>query len=181
MLVAEVEAKGLGATPVEGQRLQYSAANDAGEVESTVTWVGLVILVVSASALLSIAQLRDPGAEANERYPLVRYNGQPIAARIKHKYVFTPPPARLVGKVTSQLRDTPLSGATITVASISGARQSASAIGEERDPGAITAPESGAKYAQATKATMRPPISSRPTRTGSASSRSICSRSTGPW
>jgi preprotein translocase subunit SecA len=30
---AEVEAKGLGATPVEGQRLQYSAANDAGEVE----------------------------------------------------------------------------------------------------------------------------------------------------
>ena len=30
---AEVEAKGLGAQPVEGQRLQYSAANDAGEVE----------------------------------------------------------------------------------------------------------------------------------------------------
>ena len=30
--------------------------------------------------MLSIAQLRDPGAEANERYPLVRYNGQPIAA-----------------------------------------------------------------------------------------------------
>jgi len=31
--VAQVEAKGLGAAPVEGQRLQYSAANDAGEVE----------------------------------------------------------------------------------------------------------------------------------------------------
>ena len=31
--VTQVEAKGLGATPVEGQRLQYSAANDAGEVE----------------------------------------------------------------------------------------------------------------------------------------------------
>ncbi|MEX0152475.1 preprotein translocase subunit SecA [Microbacterium sp. LMI1-1-1.1] len=30
---AEVEAKGLTAAPVEGQRLQYSAANDAGEVE----------------------------------------------------------------------------------------------------------------------------------------------------
>jgi xanthine dehydrogenase YagR molybdenum-binding subunit len=30
--------------------------------------------------VLSIAQLRDPGSEANERYPLVRYNGQPIAA-----------------------------------------------------------------------------------------------------
>jgi len=32
-VAAEVEAKGLGAVPVEGQRLQYSAANDAGEVE----------------------------------------------------------------------------------------------------------------------------------------------------
>jgi xanthine dehydrogenase YagR molybdenum-binding subunit len=30
--------------------------------------------------VLSIAQLRDPSAEANERYPLVRYHGQPIAA-----------------------------------------------------------------------------------------------------
>ncbi|WP_322409569.1 preprotein translocase subunit SecA [Microbacterium invictum] len=30
---AEVEAKGLGAVPLEGERLQYSAANDAGEVE----------------------------------------------------------------------------------------------------------------------------------------------------
>ena len=30
--------------------------------------------------LLSIAQLRDPCVEANERYPLVRYHGQPIAA-----------------------------------------------------------------------------------------------------
>jgi len=30
---AQVEAKGLTAAPVEGQRLEYSAANDAGEVE----------------------------------------------------------------------------------------------------------------------------------------------------
>lgn len=30
--------------------------------------------------ILSIAQLRDPTVEANERYPLVRYHGQPIAA-----------------------------------------------------------------------------------------------------
>ena len=30
--------------------------------------------------ILSIAQLRDPSVEANERYPLVRYHGQPIAA-----------------------------------------------------------------------------------------------------
>ncbi|KAA9111198.1 preprotein translocase subunit SecA [Microbacterium rhizomatis] len=31
--IPQVEAKGLGAVPVEGQRLEYSAANDAGEVE----------------------------------------------------------------------------------------------------------------------------------------------------
>lgn len=31
--VTQVEAKGLGAQPVESQRLQYTAANDAGEVE----------------------------------------------------------------------------------------------------------------------------------------------------
>ena len=30
--------------------------------------------------VLSIAQLRDPSIEANERFPLVRYHGQPIAA-----------------------------------------------------------------------------------------------------
>jgi xanthine dehydrogenase YagR molybdenum-binding subunit len=30
--------------------------------------------------VLSIAQLRDPSVEANERYPLVRYHGQPVAA-----------------------------------------------------------------------------------------------------
>lgn len=30
--------------------------------------------------IMSIAQLRDPAVEANERYPLVRYHGQPIAA-----------------------------------------------------------------------------------------------------
>jgi preprotein translocase subunit SecA len=30
---AQVEAKGLGVEQVEGQRLQYSASNDAGEVE----------------------------------------------------------------------------------------------------------------------------------------------------
>ncbi|MET0296964.1 MAG: preprotein translocase subunit SecA, partial [Microbacterium sp.] len=31
--VTQVEAKGLGAAPSDAQRLQYSAANDAGEVE----------------------------------------------------------------------------------------------------------------------------------------------------
>ena len=65
-------------------------------------------------------------AQSLEFEPAMR-NGQPIAARIKHKYVFTPPPARLVGKVTTQLRDTPLPGATITVTSKAGETWTATA------------------------------------------------------
>ena len=41
-------------------------------------------------------------------------DGKPIAAKIRHRYVFTPPPAQLRGKVTTQLRDAPIAGATIT-------------------------------------------------------------------
>ncbi|MBX3259395.1 MAG: TonB family protein [Labilithrix sp.] len=53
-------------------------------------------------------------AEKLEFEPAKR-NGQPIAAKIRHKYVFAPPAARLVGKVTTQLRDAPIEGATVTV------------------------------------------------------------------
>lgn len=42
-------------------------------------------------------------------------NGQPIAAKIRHKYAFSPPLSRIVGKVTKQLREEPIEGATITV------------------------------------------------------------------
>jgi TonB family protein len=42
-------------------------------------------------------------------------NGTPIAAKIKHKYTFTPPPSRFVGKVTTRLRDSAIGGATITI------------------------------------------------------------------
>ena len=41
-------------------------------------------------------------------------NGQPIAAKIRHRYVFTPPLAQLRGKVTTQARDTAIAGATVT-------------------------------------------------------------------
>jgi TonB family protein len=55
-------------------------------------------------------------AKRLELQPATR-NGQPIAAKIRHKYVFTPPPAQLVGRVTTQLRDTPLAGATVILES----------------------------------------------------------------
>lgn len=40
-------------------------------------------------------------------------NGQPIPSKVKHKYVFTPPRARVVGRVTSS--SGPVAGATVTV------------------------------------------------------------------
>jgi TonB family protein len=42
-------------------------------------------------------------------------DGKPIAAKIRHKYVFEPPPSRIVGRVMSELRDKPLEGATVRV------------------------------------------------------------------
>ncbi|MBX3229360.1 MAG: TonB family protein [Labilithrix sp.] len=41
-------------------------------------------------------------------------DGVPIAAKVRHRYVFTPPPAQLIGRVTKQVSDTPIAGATIT-------------------------------------------------------------------
>ncbi len=42
-------------------------------------------------------------------------DGKPIPARIKHKYTFVPPPARLTGKIASSSRDTQLAGVEIKV------------------------------------------------------------------
>jgi TonB family protein len=53
-------------------------------------------------------------------------NGQPVASRTRHRYVFPPPLSRVLGRVTSELKDTALEGATITVAS-AGATFTASA------------------------------------------------------
>lgn len=57
-------------------------------------------------------------------------NGQPIAAKIRHKYAFAPPPSRLVGRVTSQIRERPLEGATIVVEGQDGAKLSATAAAD---------------------------------------------------
>jgi TonB family protein len=41
-------------------------------------------------------------------------NGQPIAAKIRHKYAFTPPPGVISGRITTRLRDAPIAGARVT-------------------------------------------------------------------
>ena len=50
-------------------------------------------------------------------------NGQPIAAKIKHKYTFAPPPSRVVGKVTTRVQDKGIGGATITIGAPDGTVQ----------------------------------------------------------
>jgi TonB family protein len=57
------------------------------------------------------------------QYEPARRDGQPVAAKIRHKYVFNPPPSRFVGRVATERggRDAPLEGATITVTGEGGA------------------------------------------------------------
>jgi len=54
-------------------------------------------------------------------------NGQPISAKIRHKYAFAPPPSRLVGKVTKQSADTPIAGAPVTVTGANGEKRETTA------------------------------------------------------
>lgn len=63
-------------------------------------------------------------------------NGQPIAAKIKHKYVFTPPAARVVGRVSTRTGDRPIAGATITIDGEDGAHAEAVA----REDGSFEVP-----------------------------------------
>jgi TonB family protein len=50
-------------------------------------------------------------------------NGQPIAAKIRHKYSFAPPPAVISGRITTRVRDTPIAGAQITAVAKDGTRK----------------------------------------------------------
>lgn len=47
-------------------------------------------------------------------------NGSAIAAKIRHTYTFAPPPARIRGRISTQLRDAPLAGATVAVTASDG-------------------------------------------------------------
>lgn len=48
--------------------------------------------------------------------------GTPIVVRIRHKYDFTPPPARVVGRVLKQAVNRPLEQVTVTLRGVSGDR-----------------------------------------------------------
>ena len=69
----------------------------------------------------------DAALEAAKKlvFDPAKRDGKPIAAKIRHRYTFTPPPAQLVGRVATQLRDAPIEGATITATGADGTAHTA--------------------------------------------------------
>ncbi len=89
-----------------------------------------VVLEVDASGKVTKATVEaaaghgfdEAATEAAQRLELTpaKRNGQPVAAKIRHRYVFTPPPSRVVGHVTTQTGAGAVAGATVVVASTAG-------------------------------------------------------------
>ncbi|MFB7893195.1 preprotein translocase subunit SecA [Microbacterium sp. NPDC056044] len=84
--VTQVEAKGLGAQPVETQRLQYSASNDAGEVEvrndrGQVQQAATTRLRQAAAAAAAGQQPQAPAAEPQRGAFGQRTDGEAPAAQ----------------------------------------------------------------------------------------------------
>ena len=90
----------------------------------------VLVLELDATGAVTNATVETPAGHGFDEAALeaakklefepAKRNGQPIPAKIRHKYAFAPPAAQLVGKVTTQLRDTPLEGATVTVQAADG-------------------------------------------------------------
>ncbi len=92
----------------------------------------VLVLEVDATGTVTNAVVETPAGHGFDEAALeaakqlefepAKRNGQGIAVKIRHKYAFAPPPAQLVGKVTTQLRDTAIAGATVTVTSAADGR-----------------------------------------------------------
>jgi TonB family protein len=106
----------------DGAKYPPQAITDKVKTETEV----VLILELDATGAVTKATVEQSGnghgfdeaaLEAAKTLKLepAKRNGTPIAAKIRHKYVFTPPPAQLVGRVTSQVKDAPLEGASVTV------------------------------------------------------------------
>jgi TonB family protein len=84
-----------------------------------------LVLEVSASGRVSDAKVSSPERARFDELALAaarrlvfepaRRDGRPVAARIRFRYVFTPPPARLSGRVLSAASERPIAGANVTV------------------------------------------------------------------
>jgi TonB family protein len=117
------------------QGAKYPAQAIADKVKEAVEVV--LVLEVDATGAVTSAVVESPAGHGFDEAALeaakqlefepAKRNGQAIAVKIRHKYAFAPPPAQLVGRVSTQLRDAPIAGATITVTAADGRRWDATA------------------------------------------------------
>jgi TonB family protein len=92
-----------------------------------------VVLVIDVDATGAVSRQRvEPSggpafdeaalaASKKLRFQPARQGNRPIATRIRFRYVFRPPSAKLVGRVASRVTDAPLEGALVTVTGANGA------------------------------------------------------------
>ncbi len=101
----------------------YPAAAIKDGVRDAVTVV--LVLTIDAAGRVKDSRVEAPqghgfdeaalaAASTLEFDPATR-NAVPVAARIKHQYVFSPPPGRIVGKISDRATGKPIAAATLTV------------------------------------------------------------------
>lgn len=106
----------------------YPAQALADKVTEPVTVV--LVLTLDASGVVKDAAVETPAghgfdeaamaAASTLRFEPAKRDGQPIPAKIRHTYTFTPPTSRVLGRVSSRTGDRPVAGATITVSGAAG-------------------------------------------------------------
>lgn len=111
----------------EGATYPTQALKEGFRQEVTVE---LVLTVDAAGVVTNVvvdkssgrSDFDDAAVEAAKKaqFSPAKRNGQAIAAKIRHKYSFAPPPARLVGVVRTE-SGTPIPGATVTARGADGA------------------------------------------------------------
>ncbi len=90
-----------------------------------------VILEIDASGTVGKVTVESPQGHGFDEasvaaarklvFEPAKREGVPVAARIRWKYVFTPPPPRLIGRATRQVTDRPVAGARVMVHAADGA------------------------------------------------------------
>jgi TonB family protein len=126
----------------EGAAYPTQAITD--KVKDPVT-VDLVLELDATGAVTKVTVEKPAGHGFDEaateaakklEYEPARRNGQPIGAKIRHKYLFNPPASRFLGRIATERagKDAPLQGATVTVTAADGAtfRTTAAADGAFR-------------------------------------------------
>ena len=114
------------------RRAEYPQAALRDHVTAPVTVV-LLLEVDSQGAVSDVAVKESRGhgfdeaaiaAARNLRFDPAQRGGRPVASKIAFNYVFTPPPPRLLGRVTTLASDRPIGEALVTAVDSKGATHS---------------------------------------------------------